>query len=99
MICIIRGLISLCIVPTYTAESCKTTYRNPAVHCNRFVIKQISLMDNMFQILVLDAGRLMEYDHPHILLQNQRSYFYRMVGETGPTMAPALHEKAAQVNI
>ncbi|KOB70308.1 putative ATP-dependent bile acid permease, partial [Operophtera brumata] len=51
---------------------------------------------NILQILVLDAGRLMEYDHPHILLQNKKGYFRRMVGETGTTMARGLHKLAAQ---
>ncbi|XP_075981808.1 ATP-binding cassette sub-family C member 4-like [Anticarsia gemmatalis] len=48
------------------------------------------------KILVLDAGRLMEYNHPHLLLQNKKSYFRKMVAETGPTMAPLLHQQAAQ---
>ncbi|XP_052753783.1 probable multidrug resistance-associated protein lethal(2)03659 [Galleria mellonella] len=48
------------------------------------------------KILVLDAGRLMEFDHPHILLQNKKGYFRRMVAETGPAMAPLLHKVAAQ---
>ncbi|VVC88643.1 unnamed protein product, partial [Leptidea sinapis] len=29
-------------------------------------------------ILVLDAGRLMEFDHPHILLQNKKGFFRKM---------------------
>ncbi|KAJ8733841.1 hypothetical protein PYW07_014392 [Mythimna separata] len=48
------------------------------------------------KILVLDAGRLMEFDHPHILLQNKKGYFRKMVSETGPTMTSLLHKQAAQ---
>ncbi|CAH0406117.1 unnamed protein product [Chilo suppressalis] len=48
------------------------------------------------KILVLDAGRLMEFDHPHILLQNKKSNFYKMVSETGPSMAALLHKLAAE---
>ncbi|CAB3245308.1 unnamed protein product [Arctia plantaginis] len=49
------------------------------------------------KILVLDAGRLMEFDHPHILLQNKKGYFRKMVAETGPTMSNLLQKQAAEV--
>ncbi|KAJ8734976.1 hypothetical protein PYW08_014226 [Mythimna loreyi] len=48
------------------------------------------------KILVLDAGRLMEFDHPHILLQNKNGYFRKMVSETGPIMTSLLSKQAAQ---
>ncbi|XP_030029723.1 probable multidrug resistance-associated protein lethal(2)03659 isoform X2 [Manduca sexta] len=48
------------------------------------------------KILVLDAGHLMEFDSPHILLQNKKGYFRKMVAETGPAMAPVLHKLAAE---
>ncbi|XP_046974675.1 probable multidrug resistance-associated protein lethal(2)03659 [Vanessa cardui] len=48
------------------------------------------------KILVLDAGNLMEYDHPHILLQNKKGYFRKMVAETGPAMTQVLHKLAAE---
>ncbi|KAJ0181350.1 hypothetical protein K1T71_003435 [Dendrolimus kikuchii] len=48
------------------------------------------------KILVLDAGRLVEFDHPHVLLQNRKGHFRQMVKETGPSMAPILHKLAAE---
>ncbi|XP_013167071.1 PREDICTED: probable multidrug resistance-associated protein lethal(2)03659 [Papilio xuthus] len=48
------------------------------------------------KILVLDAGRLMEYEHPHVLLQNKKGYFRKMVAETGPAMAAMLHKLAKE---
>ncbi|CAK1600132.1 unnamed protein product [Parnassius mnemosyne] len=48
------------------------------------------------KILVLDAGRLMEFDHPHILLQNKKGYFRKMVAETGPAMTAMLHKMAKE---
>ncbi|KAI8430162.1 hypothetical protein MSG28_000538 [Choristoneura fumiferana] len=45
---------------------------------------------------VLDAGRLMEFDHPHLLLQNRKGYFSKMVAETGAVMAPLLHNMAKE---
>ncbi|XP_046392253.1 probable multidrug resistance-associated protein lethal(2)03659 [Ischnura elegans] len=42
------------------------------------------------KVLVLDEGRLVEFNHPHILLQNKEGYFYRMVQQTGIQMAKNL---------
>lgn len=35
------------------------------------------------KILVMDAGKAVEYDHPHILLQNKESVFYSMCANSG----------------
>ncbi|XP_045761352.1 probable multidrug resistance-associated protein lethal(2)03659 [Maniola jurtina] len=48
------------------------------------------------KILVLDAGNLVEFDHPHILLQNKKGYFRKMVAETGAAMSQLLHKAAAE---
>ncbi|XP_050665873.1 probable multidrug resistance-associated protein lethal(2)03659 isoform X2 [Leptidea sinapis] len=48
------------------------------------------------KILVLDAGRLMEFDHPHILLQNKKGFFRKMVTDTGPAMTQLLMKLAAE---
>ncbi|KAF5283707.1 hypothetical protein FQR65_LT13742 [Abscondita terminalis] len=42
------------------------------------------------KIMVMDAGRLLEFDHPYVLLQNRNSIFYSMVQQTGSVMADAL---------
>ncbi|XP_043284651.1 probable multidrug resistance-associated protein lethal(2)03659 [Venturia canescens] len=53
-----------------------------------------TVMDND-RILLMDAGSVVEFDHPHILLQNTKSgYLYNMVQETGTSMAEALAEIA-----
>lgn len=46
------------------------------------------------RILVLDQGHLMEYDHPHLLLQNDRGYFSKMVAQTGAGSANMLSKLA-----
>nr|CAI5849600.1 unnamed protein product [Callosobruchus analis] len=49
------------------------------------------------KVLVMDAGRSVEFDHPHLLLQNEESIFYSLVRQTGKTTAEAL-QKIAEEN-
>uniref|UniRef100_A0A8C7WG56 Multidrug resistance-associated protein 4 n=1 Tax=Oncorhynchus mykiss TaxID=8022 RepID=A0A8C7WG56_ONCMY len=42
------------------------------------------------RILVLDAGRIQEYNEPYVLLQNQEGVFYQMVQQTGKAEAASL---------
>ena len=46
------------------------------------------------RVLVLDAGRLIEFDEPHLLLQNENGLFASMVRMTGKGMAQNLKEMA-----
>lgn len=39
----------------------------------------------------MDAGEMVEFDHPHMLLQNRQGYFYKMVAQTGKNMSTQLH--------
>uniref|UniRef100_A0AAQ5XSE2 Multidrug resistance-associated protein 4 n=1 Tax=Amphiprion ocellaris TaxID=80972 RepID=A0AAQ5XSE2_AMPOC len=48
------------------------------------------------RILVLDAGRIQEYDEPYVLLQNQEGLFYQMVQQTGRAEAASLLHTAKQ---
>ncbi|KRT80298.1 ABC transporter ATP-binding protein, partial [Oryctes borbonicus] len=43
-----------------------------------------TIMDSS-RIIVMDAGRIVECDHPHILLQNPDGYFTKLVMQTGET--------------
>lgn len=49
------------------------------------------------RILVMDSGTMIEFDHPHILLQNKKGSLYSMVEQTGQETAELLHKVAAQV--
>lgn len=35
------------------------------------------------KVLVMDGGTMVEFDHPHNLLQDTNSRFFRMIAETG----------------
>ncbi|CAL8390193.1 unnamed protein product [Gadus morhua 'NCC'] len=56
---------------------------NTIIHCDR--------------ILVLEAGRIREFDEPHVLLQDHHGVLYQMVEQTGPVEAASLHHTASQV--
>ncbi|XP_043284228.1 ATP-binding cassette subfamily C member 4-like isoform X2 [Venturia canescens] len=51
------------------------------------------------KVLLMDRGRLREYDHPHILLQNPQSQFSSMVRETGRAMTEQLMRVAKQAYV
>lgn len=46
------------------------------------------------RVMVMDSGRLVEFDYPHKLLNNPEGYFSKMVKETSDKMAAQLHEIA-----
>lgn len=48
------------------------------------------------KVLVMSAGEAVEFDVPHLLLQNPDGYFTGMVKETGATMESKLREIAAE---
>ncbi|KAK9869551.1 hypothetical protein WA026_003304 [Henosepilachna vigintioctopunctata] len=48
------------------------------------------------KVLVMDSGCKVEFDPPHILLQNPEGYFTKMLNETGPVMTQTLREVARE---
>lgn len=50
------------------------------------------------KVLVMDEGRAVEYDHPHLLLQNNRGEFYRLLQQTGEEISENLTNIAKQVS-
>jgi len=49
------------------------------------------------KILVIDAGTVVEFDHPYNLLKNKDGFFYKMVAQTGQNNAQSLLSLAYQV--
>ncbi|XP_046823149.1 probable multidrug resistance-associated protein lethal(2)03659 isoform X2 [Vespa crabro] len=74
-----------------TDELIQKTIRKKFENCTVLTIahRLHTVMDSD-RILVMDAGHAVEFDHPHILLQNNKGYLYSMVQETGQAMADAL---------
>lgn len=48
------------------------------------------------KVLVLDFGRVVEYEHPHVLLQDEDGVFSKMVAQTGPEMTQQLRRISEQ---
>ncbi|XP_072883242.1 ATP-binding cassette sub-family C member 4 isoform X2 [Hemitrygon akajei] len=51
------------------------------------------------RILVLDQGRVAEYEEPYVLLENKDGFLYRMVQHLGKTEAIALTNIAKEVHL
>ncbi|KOB67257.1 ABC transporter family C protein ABCC2 [Operophtera brumata] len=52
-----------------------------------------TIMDSE-RVLVMDSGRLVEFDHPYRLLANPHGYFTKMVNETSDKMSTQLNQIA-----
>ncbi|XP_076312434.1 ATP-binding cassette sub-family C member 4-like isoform X1 [Tachypleus tridentatus] len=51
------------------------------------------------RVLVLEAGRIEEFDEPYILMKNESGWFIQMVNHTGYSMAAQLHSVAYQAHL
>lgn len=74
----------------------QTTIRSKFADCTVLTIahRLHTVMDSD-KLLVMDAGVLVEFDHPHVLLGNKHGFFYRMVKESGRITADSLHRIAS----
>ncbi|XP_043265995.1 ATP-binding cassette subfamily C member 4-like [Colletes gigas] len=48
------------------------------------------------KVLVMDHGQAVEFDHPFVLLQNEKGYFHSMLKETGQKMFEQLKKVAEE---
>ncbi|XP_021104693.1 multidrug resistance-associated protein 4 isoform X2 [Heterocephalus glaber] len=80
-----------------TDELIQKKIREKFAHCTVLTIAhRLNTIIDSDKIMVLDSGRLKEYDEPYILLQNKESLFYKMVQQLGKGEAAALTEIAKQ---
>ncbi|XP_048505771.1 probable multidrug resistance-associated protein lethal(2)03659 isoform X1 [Athalia rosae] len=74
------------------------TIRKKFVDCTVLTIAhRLNTIMDSDRVLVMDAGTVLEFDHPHILLQNPSSHFFDMVHQNGQSLAKNLKEIADQV--
>ncbi|XP_051752880.1 multidrug resistance-associated protein 4 [Ctenopharyngodon idella] len=80
-----------------TDELIQKTIREKFKECTVLTIAhRLNTIIDSDRILVLDAGRIHEYDAPHVLLQNQNGILYKMVQQTGKAEAASLLQTAKE---
>ncbi|XP_038070620.1 multidrug resistance-associated protein 4-like [Patiria miniata] len=73
----------------------QATIRQRFKHCTVLTIAhRLNTIMDSDRVLVLDAGRLIEFDEPYILLQKEDGIFMNMVQETGKAETAKLLEVA-----
>lgn len=71
----------------------QSTIRKKFENCTVLTIAhRLNTIMDSDKIIVMNNGRIVEYDHPHVLLGDPNTYFSKLVSETGPTMAQQLKE-------
>ncbi|XP_054831012.1 ATP-binding cassette sub-family C member 4 [Eublepharis macularius] len=81
-----------------TDELIQKTIREKFAQCTVLTIAhRLNTIIDSDKIMVLDSGRLKEFDEPYILLQETESLFYKMVQQVGKAEAASLMETAKQV--
>ncbi|XP_018326344.1 probable multidrug resistance-associated protein lethal(2)03659 isoform X3 [Agrilus planipennis] len=105
LICLARAIVrnnKILVMDEATANVDPTTdfliqqtIRTKFKHCTVLTIahRLATVMDSD-RILVLDAGNVVEFDHPHILLQNSDGLLSQLVLKTGTSMAKQLKKTA-----
>lgn len=76
----------------------QNTIRNKFQTCTVLTIAhRLNTVMDSDKILVMDAGTIVEFNHPYTLLENKNGYLFKMVEQTGPNNAKLLHSIAAEV--
>jgi len=77
----------------------QNTIRNKFKNCTVLTIAhRINTIMDSDKVLVMDFGKIIEFDHSYNLLKNTDGYFYKMVEQTGKDTAHYLHSLASQVS-
>ncbi|XP_072760244.1 probable multidrug resistance-associated protein lethal(2)03659 isoform X3 [Anoplolepis gracilipes] len=83
-------------IDPYTDSLIQQTVKTKFINCTVFTIAhRLNTIMDSDRIFVMDTGRLVECDHPYILLK-QKGRFYNMVWQTGSVMAENLIDIATK---
>ncbi|XP_033208086.1 probable multidrug resistance-associated protein lethal(2)03659 [Belonocnema kinseyi] len=71
------------------------TIRKRFKDCTVFIIAhRLNTVMDCDKFIVMDAGHMVEFDHPFLLLDKRKGYLYEMVQQTGSEMADVLIKMA-----
>jgi len=98
LLCLARAMLKRCkilvsdeataSVDVHTDSLIQATIRKEFGACTILTIAhRLNTIIDADRVLVLDAGRIAEFDSPKALLSNRESIFYSLVQETGPQSA------------
>ncbi|CAH1738397.1 unnamed protein product [Aphis gossypii] len=78
-------------VDAQTDSLIQNTIRNKFRECTVLTIAhRLNTVIDSDKILVMNAGTVVEFDHPYILLKNKDGYFHKLVEQTGQSTAQSL---------
>ncbi|KAI5634798.1 ABC transporter domain-containing protein [Phthorimaea operculella] len=78
-----------------TDEFIQRTIRTRFADCTVLTVAhRLNTIMDSDRVMVMDAGRLVEFDHPYKLLNNPESHFTKMVNETSDKMSAQLFQIA-----
>ncbi|KAJ8916752.1 hypothetical protein NQ315_013957 [Exocentrus adspersus] len=82
-------------VDPHTDSLIQKTIRENFKECTVITIAhRLNTVMDSDRVLVMDAGQIIEFDHPHQLLENPNGFFTAMVKQTGASMETTLRKLA-----
>lgn len=82
-----------------TDKLIQNTIRNKFADCTVMTIAhRLHTVMDYDKVLVMDAGEIVEFDHPYELVQKPMGFFRQLIDQTGPATASILIQSAKEVD-